>query len=79
MTLTNEQWTENLQASEDPDSLYPDAPRYDLPEGAQADYEVDDDEYYDDDGDGEPSMTTPIPSRTAIPDKTAIRAHRRIW
>ncbi|MBU8833919.1 hypothetical protein [Mycolicibacterium goodii] len=52
MTLTNEQWTEQLQASEDPDSLYPDAPEYDLPEGAQTDYEVADDDHYDgDEGD----------------------------
>lgn len=51
MTLTNEQWTEQLQASEDPDSLYPDAPEYDLPEGAQTDYEVADDDQYDDEGD----------------------------
>lgn len=58
MTLTDEQWTEQLQASEDPDSLYPDAPKYDLPEGAQTDYEVADDDQYDDydgdAGDGEP-------------------------
>ena len=53
MTLTHEQWTEQLQASEDPDSLYPDAPEYDLPEGAQTDYEVADDDQYED-NDGEP-------------------------
>ena len=53
MTLTHEQWTEQLQASEDPDSLYPDAPEYYLPEGAQTDYEVADDDQYED-NDGEP-------------------------
>ncbi|ART74223.1 hypothetical protein BTO20_36835 (plasmid) [Mycobacterium dioxanotrophicus] len=52
MALTNEQWTEQLQASEDPDSLYPDAPEYDMPEGAHTDYEVADDDHYDgDEGD----------------------------
>ena len=67
MTLTNEQWTEQLQACEDPASLYPDAPVFDLPEGAQTDYEVADEDQYDDEygdeddgqydeygGDGEP-------------------------
>ncbi|ULE31181.1 hypothetical protein [Mycobacterium sp. IDR2000157661] len=48
MTLTNEQWTQQLAASEDPASLYPDAPAFDLPEGAQADYEAADAEQYDD-------------------------------
>ncbi|OKH72758.1 hypothetical protein EB74_22735 [Mycobacterium sp. SWH-M5] len=50
MTLTDEEWAEQLQASDDPDSLYLDAPGFDPPEGAQTDYEVAD-EPYDEDGD----------------------------
>ena len=48
MTMTNEEWTLQLQTPGDADGLYPDAPGFEPPEGAQADHEVDDDAEVDD-------------------------------